>query len=95
MSLAPVRSRSGLRVVDALNAEWNALTEGNRDAVQGWAARQPALAACGDLSDVLRAAPLNLDGVLSALLAEQLEGPEDLASRTVLQIMLGRVVLLA
>ena len=95
MALAPTRSRSSFRVVDALNDEWNRLAEGHRETVRTWAARHPALAGCHDLPDVLQAARADVDGVLICLLAEQLRSDDDLAGRTVLQIMLGRVVLLA
>jgi DNA-directed RNA polymerase specialized sigma24 family protein len=95
MAVAPVRSRIGFRVVDALNAEWDRLAEGHHETVGEWGLRHPVLAACLDLPDVLQVARFDVDSVLRCLLVEQLESGDDLADRTVLQIMLGRVVLLA
>lgn len=80
------------RIVADLNDEWANLTDDGE--VAGWAIRHPALQRCADLPDVLAAVPDDPDGVLGALLWESAAGSL-LAGRTVLQAMLGKVVLMA
>ena len=81
------------RIVAALNTEWASLRDDDGE-VHGWAARHPALRGCADLPAVLAAIPADADAVLGALLRESSAGSQ-LAARTVLQAMLGKVVLMA
>jgi DNA-directed RNA polymerase specialized sigma24 family protein len=85
---------SNYGIVAALNAEWAGLCEERLDEVQDWAGRHPSLAGCRELTDVLVAVRGDADPVLSALLTESERGSE-LAGRTVLQAMLGKLVLMA
>lgn len=80
------------RIVADLNNEWADLADDGE--VAGWATRHAALQGCTDLPDVLAAVPDDPDGVLGALLWESAAGSQ-LAGRTVLQAMLGKVVLMA
>ncbi len=82
------------RVVRALNAEWEQLTIRHAQSVRRWVHIHEALSGSLDLDDVLLAARQDGDAVLGALLEEDHAG-DDLAGRTVLQAMLGKVVLLA
>jgi len=86
-------SRHNFRIIDTLNAEWAQLSL-NTDYVGRLAGQYPALCGCRDLGDVLSAARVDSDAVLGALLCENANGIR-LAGRTVLQTMLGRIVLLA
>ena len=87
--------RSGFRIVDALNVEWQQLASGDdRGIIAAWAARHDALAACRDLDQVLGAVSSNPDPALAALLLEHSQGAQ-LAGRVVLQTMLGKVVRMA
>ena len=81
------------RIVADLNTEWASLRDDDGE-VHGWAARHPALRGCADLAAVLAAIPADADAVLGALLRESSAGSQ-LAARTVLQAMLGKVVLMA
>lgn len=81
------------RIVADLNTEWASIRD-EAGEVGDWAARHAALRGCGDLAAVLAAIPLDPDTVLAALLRESSEGSL-LAARTVLQTMLGKVVLMA
>lgn len=83
--------RHGFRVIDALNAEWEQLTEGTDPTVLGWGDRRPALSGCGDLAAVVAAAQVSSDAVMGALLAEHGDGCY-VAGRTVLQVLLGKAV---
>lgn len=80
------------RIVADLNDEWAGLADEGE--VEEWATRHPALRGCSDLSDVLAIVRGDPDGVLGALLWESAAGSL-LAGRTVLQAMLGKVVLMA
>ncbi|GAA3702488.1 hypothetical protein GCM10022204_19470 [Microlunatus aurantiacus] len=80
------------RIVADLNTEWGALADAGE--VVGWASRHRALGACHDLAGVLAAIPADPDATLGALLRES-EAGSALAARTVLQAMLGKVVLMA
>lgn len=86
------RTRRPDRIVADLNDEWAGLDDGGE--VAGWGSRHAALRGCADLRDVLIAVPDDPDGVLGALLEESAAG-SPLAGRTVLQAMLGKVVLMA
>jgi len=81
------------RIVAGLNAEWASLLD-DADEVAGWEARNGVLRGCADLTAVLAAIRVDPDGVLGALLRESASGSL-LAARTVLQAMLGKVVLMA
>lgn len=84
-------------VVGALNAEWRVLGRSRcgRTALAGWGVREPALAGCRDLGDVVDAAARRgQDEMLLALLRLARDG-ELLAARTALQAMLGAAVRLA
>ena len=81
------------RIVVDLNTEWASIRD-DAGEVGDWAARHSALRGCRDLAAVLAAIPLDADPVLAALLRESSEGSL-LAARTVLQTMLGKVVLMA
>lgn len=85
--------RNPNQIVVDLNAEWNGMS-GDRDEVLVWADRHPVLRRCVDLADVLASIPSDPDGVLGALLWESCAG-STVAARTVLQAMLGKVVLMA
>jgi DNA-directed RNA polymerase specialized sigma24 family protein len=84
---------AGYRVVADLNREWESLRE-EWSEPSCWAGRHPSLRSCTDLAEVLAEVGHDPDGVLGALLLESAAG-STLASRTVLQAMLGKVVLLA
>lgn len=86
-------AREPERIVADLNTEWAAIRD---DAAElgDWGARHAALRGCGDLDAVLAAIRLDPDPVLAALLRESSAGSL-LAARTVLQTMLGKVVLMA
>lgn len=88
------RGRRQRNLVNALNAEWDQLVEADRGTVAEWARRQSALEACEGLGHLLDAVRANPDPVLGALVAECASG-EELAGRTVLQAMLGKVVRMA
>ena len=85
-----VRDRE--RIVADLNTEWASIRDDTGE-VDDWAARHPALYGCRDLAAVLAAITLDADPVLAALLRES-SGGSLLAARTVLQTMLGKVVLM-
>ena len=76
-----------------LNREWESL-RAEWSEPSGWAERHSGLRSCSDLAEVLAEVGRDPDGVLGALLRESAAG-STLASRTVLQAMLGKVVLLA
>ena len=88
-----VRTHDPDAFVADLNTEW-AMLRDDADEVTGWASRHGVLHGCGDLASVLAAVRLDPDGVLGALLRESAAGSL-LAARTVLQAMLGKVVLMA
>lgn len=81
------------RVVADLNREWETL-RGDSDEVAEWGVRHYAVRGCGDLHEVLAAVASQPDAVLGALLHEASFGSMT-AARTVLQAMLGKVVLMA
>jgi DNA-directed RNA polymerase specialized sigma24 family protein len=80
-------------VVADLNREWVYLSE-EADQVTVWVGRHPVLAGCRTLGEVLAAVSRDPDPVLGALIRESLGGSVS-AARTVLQAMLGKVVLMA
>lgn len=84
---------AGQRIVADLNREWESL-RAEWSEPSGWAERHSGLRSCSDLAEVLAEVGRDPDGVLGALLRESAAG-STLASRTVLQAMLGKVVLLA
>ncbi len=92
MTRGDVLARRPDRIVGDLNTEWDLLT--GTEEVAGWARRHPALRGCVDLPDVLAAVRADPDAVLGALLGESAAG-STLAGRTVLQAMLGKIVLMA
>lgn len=81
------------RVVSKLNQEWESMAPQWCE-VEQWADRHPELRECVDLADVLTAVPRDPDLILGILLRESAAGAST-AARTVLQAMLGKVVLLA
>jgi DNA-directed RNA polymerase specialized sigma24 family protein len=92
-SRVAVTGRDPRRIVADLDAEWFLLSD-ESDEVVIWAERYPVLRTCVVLADVLEAVPGDPDEVLGALLGESRSGSA-LAARTVLQAMLGKVVLMA
>lgn len=85
--------RNPNQIVVDLNAEWAGIC-GECDDVLAWTERHPSLTHCLDLADVLASIPADPDAVLGALLWESRAG-SSAAARTVLQAMLGKVVLMA
>ena len=82
-------------IITALNVDWDRLANGSSGlVVNQWAETHRALLGCSTLSDVLRAVARNSDQVLSALLTEHAGGCQ-LAGRTILQSLLGKIVLLS
>ncbi|MFT4167242.1 MAG: hypothetical protein QM650_18560 [Microlunatus sp.] len=80
------------RIVADLNREWGLLHAG--DEVEDWVSRHPILRDCSDLQSVLARIAVEPDEVLRALLVEVRAGSMT-AARTVLQAMLGKIVLMA
>lgn len=97
---APTPRRRETGLAGRLNAEWAHLcadpTTGA--AMRAWAGAHPALAGCADLPAlerrVARAGRAQADDILLALLRLGRRGDE-LASRTVLQLMLGKAIRIA
>lgn len=85
-------SQDTYRVVAELNREWLA-TDKCPEVVE-WSTRHTALAGCSGLHDVLARVGDDPDPVLGALVWEVRRGSRA-AARTVLQAMLGKVVLMA
>lgn len=85
--------RDQFRLIAKLNDEWSALCELETE-VGGWVQRHPSLAGCRKLAEVLERVADAPDQVLGSLLIES-AGGSTLAARTVLQAMLGKVVLMA
>lgn len=81
------------RVVAELNREWTSLREHCTE-TRAWSDRHAVLRDADDLGDVLDLVPRYPDEVLGALIQESSAGSV-LAARTVLQAMLGKVVLMA
>ena len=95
-SAAPSRPsalRSPVPIVASLNAEWRELVVAGLTEPGDWAGRHVALAG-GGLAEAVERATTGDDAVLRALLVESAAGSE-LAGRTVLQAMLGRLVRMA
>jgi DNA-directed RNA polymerase specialized sigma24 family protein len=86
--------RSRYAIVDALNRDWRDLVHRDRGTVSCWAQQHAELSGCSSLDDVLLVGQLNPDATLSALLTEVSNG-DQLAGRTVLQSMLGRLLRMA
>ena len=86
--------RRAFHIVDALNAEWDVLTSNSMEMAAAWAAKYEVLAPCRSLGDVLLAIRNEPDVALGALLTE-VSRDDQLASRTVLQAMLGKLVRMA
>lgn len=80
------------RIVADLNREWGSLRA--RSEVEDWAERHQILRDCADVHAVLARIAVEPDDVLRALLIEAHAGSMT-AARTVLQAMLGKVVLMA
>jgi hypothetical protein len=80
-------------LINALNTEWERLSDDSSLIVSRWAAAHAALVGCSTLADVLATLDINSDAALAALLAEHARGC-GLAGRTVLQSLLGKIVLL-
>jgi len=89
----PPGPRSAVPIVAALDAQWQQLVAAGPSEPVEWAGRHPPLAV-GGLVEVLERAATGEDAVLRALLVESAGGSE-LAGRTVLQAMLGRLVRMA
>jgi DNA-binding CsgD family transcriptional regulator len=92
--MADSNRRRAFHIVDALNAEWDVLASNSMDLTTAWAAKYEVLAPCRSLGDVLLAIRGEPDAALGALLTEVSRGDE-LAGRTVLQAMLGKLVRMA
>ncbi|PSL01118.1 hypothetical protein CLV30_11553 [Haloactinopolyspora alba] len=94
------RHRNDSSLVGRLNSEWTELCAAptNQATVSGWAAVHGAIAGCADLRSVeaavAGAAPEQADEILLALVRLGHDGDE-LATRTVLQLMLGKAVRIA
>jgi hypothetical protein len=84
----------GFGTVGALDREWRELVDLHRGTVLTWADRHAFLAQCHSLDDVVSAAQSHSDVVLAALLAEVSAG-DRLASRVVLQLLVGRMARMA
>jgi len=82
------------RLRDDLNREWRQLLVEHEGQVVAWAARHPGLAGCEDLQSVASRASRGCDATYHALLIEAHRG-DQLAARTVLQGMLGRMITMA
>lgn len=82
------------QVVHQLNLEWQSHVDLDADEAQRWAGLCPALAACLTLDDVLVSVAGAPDVILGFLL-EQAHAGHALAGRTVLQTMLGKLVLMS
>jgi hypothetical protein len=82
------------QVVHQLNLEWQSHVDLDADEAQRWAGLCPALAACLTLDDVLASVAGAPDVILGFLL-EQAHAGHALAGRTVLQTMLGKLVLMS
>ena len=80
-------------VVADLNREWASISD-QEDEVPTWVGRHPALLGCRTLGDVLAAVSRDPDPVLGALIRESTAGSLA-AARTVLQAMLGKVILMS
>ena len=83
-----------MTLVEALDREWCELVGRHRVAAACWSDQHDALALCSSLDDVLAAAKVNSDAILSALLTEVSKG-DRLAGRVVLQALIGRMVRMA
>jgi hypothetical protein len=92
--MAESNRRRAFHIVDALNAEWDVLVSNSMEMTAAWAAKYEVLAECRGLGDVLLAIRREPDAALGALLTE-VAGNEELAGRTVLQAMLGKLVRMA
>jgi DNA-directed RNA polymerase specialized sigma24 family protein len=82
------------QVVHQLNREWQRQVDRNHEDVQRWAQACNPLEPCTTLDDVLERVPEAPDMVLGFLI-ERARSGEEIAARTVLQTMLGKLVLMA
>jgi hypothetical protein len=92
--MADGNRRRAFHIVDALNAEWDVLASNSMEMAAAWAAKYEVLAPCRSLGDVLLAIRNEPDAALGALLTE-VSRDDELAGRTVLQAMLGKLVRMA
>lgn len=82
------------QVVNQLNREWQRHVDLNHAQATRWAELCAPLEACLTLDDVLERVSAAPDTVLSFLI-ERARAGEEIAARTVLQTMLGKLVLMA
>jgi hypothetical protein len=92
--MADSNRRRAFHIVDALNAEWDVLASNSMEMTAAWAAKYEVLARCRSLGDVLLAIRCEPDAALGALLTE-VTRDDELAGRTILQAMLGKLVRMA
>jgi hypothetical protein len=92
--MADSNRRRAFHIVDALNAEWDVLASNSMEVTAAWAAKYEVLAPCRSLGDVLLAIRGEPDAALGALLTE-VTRDDELAGRTILQAMLGKLVRMA
>jgi hypothetical protein len=92
--MADSNRRRAFHIVDALNAEWDALASNSMEMAAAWAAKYEVLAPCRGLGDVLLAIRSEPDAALGALLTE-VSRDDELAGRAILQAMLGKLVRMA
>ena len=92
--MADSNRRRAFHIVEALNAEWDVLASNSMEMTAAWAAKYEVLAPCRSLGDVLLAIRSEPDAALGALLTE-VSKDDELAGRTVLQAMLGKLVRMA
>lgn len=85
-----------LALTKSLNEEWSQLCNSTQTASKfgAWRGAEPALSPVSGLEDLPRAVRADADGVLGALVRLAQSG-EVLAGRAVVQLMLGKVVLMA
>lgn len=82
------------KVVHQLDSEWKRLVELHQEEPALWAAQCTHLEGCLTLDDVLKSVRAAPDTVL-AFLVERAAAGDEVATRTVLQTMLGKLVLMA
>ena len=82
------------QVVHQLDREWQGYVDRHLEEPQRWALHCTPLAACATLDDVLARVRTAPDLVLGFLI-ERARAGEEIAARTILQTMLGKLVLMA